>query len=457
MSQEYIYGGSETEVDLRDMLFHILHKWRSILLWGLLLCVLLSGIGVIRRMLSDTLTEPKRIREYKVELARYQLAIASCELDLKDYNERLTQQEAYLGESVLMHTDPYAKPVASVDIFVKLDDEEWTTMPSNINVDPTDSLIKMYTSGFGANLDWKPIEELTGGKKLYLMELVNVTSDYNSNTFTINVVHSDPNMAQQILNIILGQIQEKHQNIIDKVNTHTLSALNQSLSFNIDTSLADRQKNGEQTKAEYENALLNCQEKLDSLRENVPQKPFIIGYAKYPIAGVIMGMFLAMFWHSIIYLLNGKLHGKETLKNKYGYPLLGVYPQTQNSKILACIDKYLGKLEDTDINIGIEDACKRIAVNVVNLFQKDGNILITGTASLDKMKELAENIGPYVNSITFTSAANMNRNTKTLELLAVCDGVIIVEEKDKSFMREVQKEHENIMLLNKTVIGYVLM
>ena len=457
MNQEDIYCRYGAEVDIKDMLLYNLYKWRSIILCSLIFCILLSTFGVVRRMSADPTLEPKPIREYRLALARYQLNVDGYKLDITNYEERMTQQKIYLEKSVLMHTDPYEKPTASADFFIKLAETEWDGLPDNINVDPTDSLIKMYTSGLNSNLDWKSIEELTGGQKIYLQELLDVKPDYSSNTFTINVVHSNGEMALQILDIITEQLMDKYQYLKNEINNHTLTVSNRALSYNIDNSLADRQKSSQTILAEYEHAILDCQEALDALEEEVPKKPFVIGFIKYPAAGFVLGILLSIIFHCTAYLAGGRLQGDEELKNRYGFPLLGVYPRQEKKRTLSCIDRFIYKLSGSCSKDDTENTNQRIALNLLNLTGNIKSVLITGSISLEKLQKFTADISPLVDNITFTAAANMNTTPKTLELLARCDAIVLVEEKNESLIREIRKIQEIINVYQKPVTGYVLL
>ena len=65
------------------------------------------------------------------------------------------------------------------------------------------------------------------------------------------------------------------------------------------------------------------------------------------------------------------------------------------------------------------------------------------------MSQLPENI-------MLMTGAYMNVSANTLEMLAECDAVILVEERDGSLRSKIQREQESIAALEKNVIGYVL-
>ncbi len=82
---------------------------------------------------------------------------------------------------------------------------------------------------------------------------------------------------------------------------------------------------------------------------------------------------------------------------------------------------------------------------------------MTGTVDIGRLEEFTERIVPQLpESVMLMTGASMNANASTLEMLAECDAVILVEEQDGSLRTKVQKEYESISALEKNVIGYVL-
>ena len=302
----------EAEIDLKDLLFYILRRWRSVLLAGLVFCVLLGAYKAVR---SAGLPQEKRasqkIRDYELELAQYELEKASCEQEIQGYSELLEHQKEYMEKSVLMQTDPYYKPVASADIFVKLDSSEWEGLPANLGIDPTDSIIKAYTSNIWSTLNWEPIETLTDSEKIYLEELLNVYVDYDSNTFTIWVIYSDGSTAKEILDIVLEQVLDRQTDITASAGLHTVTVRNRSTTYTIDNFLAESQKDNIAAITDYERSILDLQMEMKALKE--PGKPFDIGFVKYPAAGFALGTFLMVFFHAGAYLLGGRIRGVRSL------------------------------------------------------------------------------------------------------------------------------------------------
>lgn len=454
MSYEERY---EPEIDLKDLFFHVLYRWRSVMAVAVACCALLSAYKAARMAeLTPEERVPKKVREYELALERYELDKASYEREIGNDLERLEQQREYVEKSVLMRMDPYHMPIASADIFVHLDSTEWKDLPDNLGLDPTDGLLKMYTSNFSATLDWKPIEELTGDEKIYLEEVLEVTVDYNSNAVSVRIVHSDDSLAPKILDIILNQIQDKQNTLANGMGQHTLTIANQSLTYIINQSLAEDQKTNIATIANYERSIIEHRAQLDELKENKPSKPFIIGFIKYPIAGFVLGIMLMIVIYGMRYFFDGKLHGNKSLQYKYGYRLLGAFPRTKKTGFFHCIDRLLDKLSNDYEILEKKEIYKRISLNVVNLAGNNKNILVTGTVGIDQLQKIADAIISQDEGLTLTVSEDTCQNPETLNALAKCDAVLLVEQIEKSLSSCIRNECADITALAKPVIGYVL-
>ena len=452
--------GYETEIDLKALLFYFLYKWRSILVIAFAFCIFLSGVKIVSELMksSDYVEElSPKARAYEIEKLEYEINMAAYQQNMTVYQGWLEQQEDYMENSILMKTDPYQKPVASADVFVKLSNEEWERLPDNLGLDPTDSIIKMYTSNFHSNIDWTAIEELTGQEARYLKELVTLSTDYNSNTFTISATYSDGETAQQIREVILKQVMDRYAHMSKDLGSHTLTFVNPSLTYVIDSELATRQKHNADTITEYKRTLLDYQKKLEDLKMAQPAEPLEIGFAKYPLVGFAAGGFLAVLFYGMFYFLGGKLHGNNELRSRYGYPLLGIIPETQKKGFLPGIDKFLLKLEDCSMAVTQEEAYERISRNMAKLAEDNKTLLLTGTVPLAKLQEIASSVTLWPeNGISIVVAPNLNMDARSLKLLADCDAVILAEETGKSRIAQIQKELETIRNFKKPVTGYIL-
>ncbi len=444
----------QPEINIKIMLFYILRQWRLVLSTAIVCCALLGSYDILRTA-ADTQNDraPKYIREYEIALMQYTLTKSTYEQNIKITQARLEQQIDYMNKSVLMQVDPYHKPTASGDIFIRIDETEWGNLPNNINLDPTDSLIKVYTSNFLSTIDWTPIEELTGQDAVYLKELLSISTDYNSNTFTVSVVYSDGNTAANILDLILNQIVARHESMDMDINKHSISALNKTLSYSIDNDLANTQKTNKDIITDYKMEILDCQEQLENLI--APTPPSVLTTSRYFLIGFAGGGFLAVLLVGVYYMTGERLHNETELKERYGYHWLGNVFISSHTGLLSAVDRFLDRLELPD-SISEEEMYHMIAANIENLVQNHQKLLITGTINEKKLYTLTEALLPLLSHISLMASPDMNQTAETLQYIADCDAILLVEERHKSRLSDIQREQEYISAMNKPVIGYVL-
>lgn len=453
----------EQEIDLKELLFTILYRWRPIVLAAVIVGLLLGGYKVVNglRAQQDEETVEEVREQYEMDIAAYERNLASSQWDIEKAKQSLQNQQDYNDASVLMQIDPYKKPRAAADILIRLDSSEWLEYPEGLNMDPTDSLVKLYASNLVQRLDWSKLEEKTGTETIYLKELVGVGSDYSSNTITIDVVYSDEETADLILDEILRQLDQRKGEFSSIAGNYTASVVNRSLSFIMDTGLADRQKQNTDRIFSYQKDLLDREKALKDfaepeIPEEISKRKVAMQGIKYAIIGGVGGVFLMAFYFCMIYVLSGKLHTDEELKERFGIKILGVFALPVKKGVLCGIDHWLERLEGKSVHATKEDVLDRIAINVKNYAGDIKKVLFTGTIPEDMLKELADELAPQIPDIQLMVSPDMNQATDTLRRLAECEAVILVEEREASKCRKIQKEKESIDALKKPILGCVI-
>lgn len=454
----------EQEIDLKELLFTILYRWRPIVLAAVVLGILLGGYKVADGLRSQQDKEAvEEIREqYEMDLEAYNRNLASGEWDIEKAKRALENQQDYNDSSVLMQIDPYNKPRAAADILIRLDSAEWELYPDGINMDPTDSLVKLYSSNLVQRLDWSGLEKETGVDSQYLKELVGVGADYSSNTVTIDVVYSDKETAEKILDEILRQLERRKGEFAAVAGNYTANVVNRNLSFIMDTGLEDRQKQNTDKIFSYQKDLADKEKAFKDLEEpEVPQeisrKKVAMQGIKFALIGGVGGAFLLAFYFCMIYVLSGKLHTDDELKDRFRVKILGVFALPVKTGFLCGIDRWLERLEGKSARAAEEEVLERITLNIQNYAGDAKNILFTGTVSQEVLNELAAKLSERLPGISLIVGANMNQSADTLRLLAGCDGVVLVEKREVSRCSQIQKEKESIDALKKPIIGCMVL
>ena len=316
------YANYEEEIDLIDLLFYLLRRWRPIMLAALLLAVILGAYKVTtgaREQQNTELVQEAKDR-YEAEKAAYEQTKDGYERDIASLLKSIETQDTYLENSVLMKIDPFAKSVARADIAVSVN--TMMTEPEILISDPADAYVKAYASALKSGRDMEQIGKELGIEANYIDELIVVDSDYASNTVSVSVSATDPEMADKILEQLLKRIPEQQEEIGEKMGLHEIQVLNRSMDIVMDMDLADTQKAESDRYTSYQKALTDKKKALKDLSEpsvpeSISKKVLVKNGAKYALIGAIAGIVLVSGGFGVCYLVGGKLHTAEELERSF--------------------------------------------------------------------------------------------------------------------------------------------
>ena len=454
----------EKEIDLKDLIFYVLQKWRQLILAAVLLGIALGGYKVASGLAvrSDSEAYQKLEEQYTEDQEDYERALASGEREVELLQAAIKAQETYLDESILMKLDAYAKPEASADFFVKLDNEEWDNLPIAAPLDPTDSIVRVYTSNLTRCVDWEELSEETGRGIVYLKEVTSIALDYSSNTFTITVAEETEEAAAALLSEIIRQLQDRHDEIAKEVGGHTLVLVNESVGTRVDQSLSDTQKKNRDLIATYQKSLTDKEKALDELKEpEVPSaysnRQMLKTGIKFGVIGAFAGVFLVAFFWAMLYVLSGKLRTEDEMKSAYGIPVLGVFSEQPKTGAFSGIDRLLQKLGGKLHSLSDEVVLSRAAVTLHNLYSDGGKLLVTGSIAKEQLQSVASGLEAQLSGVELICGENIAQSLQTLKLVPECDGVLLVEQRGVSSCSTIEQEKELAESLGKKIVGCIIL
>lgn len=451
----------EQEIDLKDLMFVVLRKWRPILLVAIVLAVLAGGYKIGKALSQQS--DPEFLKEaeenYQKELSMYEMNKAAKEREIENLMTDLENQDKYLENSVLMGISPYDVSVASVDLFVKTDYE---IMPNMVyqNINYADSLIKSYSAAVKKEGLNKVADEENIDIK-YLEELVTVDIDYNNDMFSIQVKHSDPEKAEAIMDSIMSTLKGMRGKLSSAIANHTLSVMNETSSVTVDLAIADTQKSKKDYVSTLETSLQTKQDELKELAE--PTKPAVSKMSavkaglKYVVLGGVLGAFMVVFIICVAFLMSDKVASAKELKNRFGIRTLGVLDAASPKRAFGFIDRWLDKLEGVDVTTPESVRYEVIAANIRNYAKDSTSLLVTGTVDKALLETVAGKLKELLPGVRIACGEDMRVTAYTLEEITKHEGVILVEKKGVSTYTGVSQELETIKNVGKTTVGYILL
>ena len=170
----------------------------------------------------------------------------------------------------------------------------------------------------------------------------------------------------------------------------------------------------------------------------------------------MLGAFLSIFCICVAFLMSDRLNSEKELKKRFGLRILGVFSQAPRKRAFAGVDGWLNRMEGKRLRHPAE-VYEIMAVNVRNYMQTGKKILILGSASNDKMSEIAEELKKRVDGIEIQIGQDMEHYAETLSLLPEAGQIILVEERGKAKFEEIQSQVEVIRSLDKDIMGCVVL
>lgn len=461
MDYENMY---EQEIDLKDLLFTLLYRWRPILLVAVALGLVLGSYKVVKGLQSqqDAALLVESREKYEEDKSAYEKGIAAYEKNMETVKEAVKELERYMEESVLMKIDPYAKPVASADLLFQMEESAKAADSTGTDVDPADSLVKLYRSSLFRQMDWEGLEDELGVEQIYLRELLSVSGDYDSNTLTVSATYLDAASAEKLLETFLDNIDACQKSLAPVVGAHTVDVVDRSVDTVLDMSLIDAKKNNSDKILSYQSSLTNLEKSRDGLvepelPEELSKRKVAMSGIKYALIGGIGGAFLMAFYFCMIYVLCGRLHTDEELKDQFRIKILGVFGTPEKTGPFSSVDRLLERLEGRSVRPAEDAVLDRIALNIANYAGDAKEILLTGTIPEETLKELADKLAGRLPQIRLSVGADMNKTSDTLRLLAACDAVVLAEQRGTSKCREILQEKEAADTLKKPILGCMVL
>lgn len=449
----------EIVINLKDLFFELLYKWRSILIAALIGAVLLGAYQYysITKVHSEG-KQTKEEKQYEIDLQEYQDSVKNAKLSIRTYNKLIKEKNDYLDESVYMSLDSQEEWVAYKRFYIKMDQAVLDALPESVQEDPADYVAAVYTSTLKSSLDAEEMEALLGtGKKEYIDELVGVWSDSATNTVTLQVIGADEETVIKQLDYFVDRLQSYAQPMAQQVGAHTLSLVNEDVLSLTDSNLSAKQDEINQQLVEWQEALKEQREILNDLEEKEEPKAPGMHLLRFTVIGFILGAFLLAAIYCVRYVLGGKLHTGSELTDRYGLSMLGEYAKSRARKPGKGLDKLFEKWEFKHAVTDPKVVTAGIAA-LMNERYDSKKLLLAGTISQEKADALSKDLSRRLGSgKTLSAQGGLPTNADAIAAMKDADAVILVEEKYASRAADIERTAEMMMISQAKVDGCIVL
>jgi len=484
----------EITLDIKDLCYRILLKWKTIIAMCLIFAILggLAGIAKDYKAVWDYNNEDK---EGKLEEDREDLLLlrdALTERQLMEANEAIAAYDQlhekyedvqrYRTNSVLMQIEPNAVPVFTIRY--QIDTHYKVEYPVIDKKDYSSDIINIYSAYIISD---EVIDKIAADgvniSKEYLREIISVAGN-TGDIFTVEIVGKDEAMCRSIAASIEKAVEDKTpelkkeydnfdfkwlgDNYAVKARTDILSSQQSQLNtanslrsgwMGLVSNMTEDQKKYYQAYLDYkqDKALLTAtEEKIvdDELAAEAPEVDYF--QLKFILIGFIFGAMLVCGWVVLFYVLKPVIRVNENITEAYKIPLLGNV-WLKDDKRGNAEQKLTRLFFGNECDIEYEKRIEMIATGILIQMKKADlkSLYITGTAkgTEEVIKLLKKHLSK---NLEVAAGDSVCYDPASLEALSQREAVVFVERIGVSRYDELSHQFEVVSRSKTEILGAIV-
>lgn len=484
------YNAQDRKLNLFDMIFAVVLKWRSIVLMAVILAVLAAGYSYYSstkqgEAINNASNETIDLSESdELMISRY-----------AEYYDLYLSQKKYCEESPYMTLDANNHYEGRVQYYVQME-EGGTEAEQN-------AIVTAYEQLLSSEDFYQKVEDIIGNKvsRSYYGEVIDCSKELEKLVFgndsyeqtefvdgmvVISVRQAEEEVCRALLDIIVKEIRSGELSVGKQIKKHSLIEMSQTVCVKSDNVLLTLQKLYQEKLATYNAQLATLENQLtevevayaktliDGQDSQIQEKesesqPAVMNYKpsvnkKMTVLGFLGGGFLGVVLYAFLYLISSCLRINDNFFESQGIRVLG-YLSDEKKKgkgLFSFIDRYILRLRYRMIPTErYEDTISLIVANIAIMCKKADKHSVTITRSgccenekkvLDKISEGLEKKG-----ISSTKGNSIACDLQSLEDASQSGLVVLVETVNKTTCYEAQTEIEASRENGMKVLGVVML
>lgn len=493
-------GMAEREISLIDLCIEILLRWRVLIVMMLIGAVLFAGVSYAQSYRSVEAQKRKAALELEqlnaaedaqtVQKQWSEEVLDETEINnvinAVTYKELYDENQKYLKTSFVMNVDAFAVPKSEITFQIQSNDYERTYNIQKIYEDiVSGSGLFAYISE-NCNVKYNPSE-------LIYLEKTSYGEMNGIDTVRLYVLYDEESMCKRIAECVVDYINLEYERLEESVGAHEIVFLEQSYSTISSETFWASQKSYETQTLSYGNSLVNYTSKFsddewqyynflttgeatehentDEVTDEVNDEAAALTVEsigtpqvsiKYMVLGMVLCVFVYVFWIFMRFVLNNKLRATESLSELYNVPQLGLIPAHENKKrFLGFVDTWILTLRDRNRrHFTAEEAANMAAVAVKMAVKKtSGNeVYLVGCDVQKQTAEQCKQIQTILSKdgIEAKILDNVLYNAEAMAGLENAQCAVLIEKAGSTLYNEVAKELELLARQDITVLGGIV-
>ena len=444
----------ECGIQLRGLLFHVLYRWRSILIAAVIGAILMAGYQYLSvKRIHDEGKLTKEEQQYQTELKNYNdnREISLSKVEVSETN--LQNLNTYKQESISMQMNSRRVWTANRSYLVVLDRSVMESLPSGISVDPADSILSAYSNPLSV-ADEQKLKEIFGAEKTqYVKELISTSIKIEQNMISTTVIGPEKETVQKGSEYLDELMKKISAGTAQEIEPHKLVLLSNDISIKANDQLNQSQNNLQKQIDDNLKALQTANKELRELK--APTKPGN-RLVKKTLIGFLLGGFLLACLYTILYIFSNRMKDERIIPEKYDIPVYGFFPRSSSIHNRKGIDRLIAKSELKNYETDYRKAYDRIAV-LIESGTKEKTILLISTLSDAELKPLQKELTERLPQCNIEAQGSILRNIEMLAEDQRSKAIIIAEKVNSSSMIEIDRMVETLLICRANVLGAVIL
>lgn len=463
-------GSKMREVSLPRLLLLTFRRWRSMLLVGLILAMLLAGMKVIREYRNRGVSNVAQ-EEYLAAMEIYNSSVEAYSTSIEKFQTKIDSKQKYFNESLLMQLDPHNECVSSVTFVART--------PGLENADKADASSASAVNASNAahactdfilnGISYDKIAKKYNVPEQSIRELVTVVADqyHFSSVFKVQARSMDMKMSSEIMDVIQKALEDNRDHLVKTIGEYELNVVSRSEEVVVDTVLLQQQTELQNSIATLQKNLQTSQTALKelikpSVAAGASMKTIIKHGIKYGIVGMAGGIFLMILLYAIHILMTGKILTDDEINIAYGLRNLITMPAgNRRGKSRFPLDRLVDKLVNDAPDMSVSAAYDVLAARVENYAvpANVSSVIVAGTIEPTRLSSFTNTLNKHAKKdnspVSYEASSNLTEDASAIRRLRQADACIVVEEIGASSFRDVSEEVEMILSSGKPILGTV--
>lgn len=477
MEQNYYYR-DEMEINLQDIMFYLLRKWRTLLIIIFLGAILGGGIYMVK---SSAETEKIIDENHIVESYEIEEDIkANMEL-AHQYRILYEKQAEYSQSSIIMQLDPNQTYTGVLKYYISAGENTRLICEVLQNIINENELIDEIKSVINQGDKSQYVKELiacwTSREAEPPISINNVIDNSNENSvydfetavFYCTVMYGDETVCEKILQVIQDRVETINRDFQAELGKYEFLCLNNAVRHEINNDVLSKQK----ANADVLNTYLTNYTKVENTFDEKELKYYEAEYLKrstdesetstekidengisiketikWTFIGVVLSCICWGTYYVIKYIFDKHIKNSEDFRHKYGLPLIGKIEK--NSAEKCGLDAWIENLYEKSDAPG--DSEEYIAQYICAIDKK--NLILCGNMDDIDIVEIAEKLCDRCAKIKYEEF--IHRAGNALVKAKDTDGIILLVHIGKTKYLEIKRELEVCRMQHISVEGVIV-